>query len=37
MLGDTPSPDVHGLLTHVVDETAAVCAGLSREMFGASV
>jgi uncharacterized alpha-E superfamily protein len=33
-----PMPaDVHGLLTHVVDETAAVCAGLSREMFGAPV
>jgi uncharacterized alpha-E superfamily protein len=31
-----PMPaDVHELLTHVVDETAAVCAGLSREMFGA--
>jgi uncharacterized alpha-E superfamily protein len=27
--------DVHELLTHVVDETTAVCAGLSREMFGA--
>jgi hypothetical protein len=26
--------DVHELLTYVVDETAAVCAGLSREMFG---
>jgi uncharacterized alpha-E superfamily protein len=26
--------DVHELLTHVVDETAAVCNGLSRELFG---
>jgi uncharacterized alpha-E superfamily protein len=26
--------DVHELLTHVVDETAAVCTCLSRELFG---
>ena len=25
---------IHGMLTHVVDETAAVCNGLSRELFG---
>lgn len=25
---------IHDLLTHVVDETAAVCNGLSRELFG---
>jgi hypothetical protein len=25
---------VHDLLTHVVDETAAVCDGLMRELFG---
>ena len=32
---EEPMPsDIHDLLTHVVDETAAVCAGLSREMFG---
>src|SRR5262249_28098432 len=31
-----PMPaDVHELLTHVADETAAVCGGLSRELFGA--
>lgn len=26
--------DIHEVLTHVVDETAAVCLGLSRELFG---
>jgi uncharacterized alpha-E superfamily protein len=26
--------DIHGLLTHVVDEIAAICTGLSRELFG---
>jgi uncharacterized alpha-E superfamily protein len=29
----TPA-DIHELLTHVVDETAAVCNGLARELFG---
>ncbi len=37
-LGDRsrePVPaDIHELLTHVVDETAAVCDGLSTELFG---
>ena len=27
-------PHIHEVLTHVVDETAAVCLGLSRELFG---
>jgi uncharacterized alpha-E superfamily protein len=31
-IGDEGS--VHHLLTHVVDETAAVCEGLGRELFG---
>jgi uncharacterized alpha-E superfamily protein len=26
--------DVHALCTHVVDEIAAICTGLSRELFG---
>ena len=26
--------DIHELLTHVVDEIAAICTGLSRELFG---
>ncbi|MES3035544.1 MAG: alpha-E domain-containing protein [Gemmatimonadota bacterium] len=26
--------DIHQLLTHVVDEIAAICNGLSRELFG---
>ncbi len=26
--------DIHALLTHVVDEIAAICTGLSRELFG---
>ena len=26
--------DIHGLLTHVVDEIAAICTGLGRELFG---
>jgi uncharacterized alpha-E superfamily protein len=26
--------EIHALLTHVVDETAAVCIGLSGELFG---
>ena len=25
---------IHALLTHVVDETSAICDGLSRELFG---
>ncbi len=34
---EEPVPaDIHELLTHVVDETAAVCTGLSRELFGYS-
>lgn len=28
--------DIHELLTHVVDEIAAICTGLSRELFGLS-
>jgi uncharacterized alpha-E superfamily protein len=33
--GEEPLAEgIHGMLTHVVDETAAVCNGLSRELFG---
>ncbi len=30
---ETLEENIHGLLTHVVDETAAVCNGLSAELF----
>jgi uncharacterized alpha-E superfamily protein len=32
--GEPLGNGIHELLTHVVDETAAVCMGLSRELFG---
>jgi uncharacterized alpha-E superfamily protein len=32
--GEPLGAGIHELLTHVVDETAAVCLGLSRELFG---
>ena len=31
---DGDGGDIHELLTHVVDEIAAICAGLSLELFG---
>ena len=33
-VGKPLAEGIHGMLTHVVDETAAVCDGLSRELFG---
>lgn len=33
---DGTSGDIHETLTHVVDEIAAICTGLSRELFGAA-
>ena len=31
--GEGADGDIHGTLTHVVDEIAAICTGLSRELF----
>jgi len=34
--GSSTHDDVHDLLTHVVDESHAICDGLARELFGAA-